>query len=236
MRSPSLRYDLVSFDLDGTLVDTAAEIAEAVNLALADHGIAPRPQAEITTLIGPGTKELMLRLLARILIEQPVLAPSVRPDAVLASMDRHYALTTGSAARPYDGCVDALQALQQAGLRLACVTNKEAHHARRVLEVTGLKDFFDLVVGGDSLPEKKPHRNVLLHVAANLGCAVSRCAHVGDSVTDVEAARNAGFAAWAVPYGYNAGVPIAECRPARIFGRLAEIAGHVLAGQEQVAA
>ena len=222
-------YDLICFDLDGTLVDTAAEISEAVNLALDAHGIARRPVAEITLLIGAGTADLMRRLTERMVQEQPALASRVRLPELLHSLDGCYARTTGTQARPYEGCVQALADLQAAGLRMACVTNKEMRHARAVLRVTGLEGFFDLTIGGDSLPEKKPHASVLQHVASVLGASLARSAHVGDSLTDVLAARNAGMLAWAVPYGYNAGRPIIDARPDRIFDSLAEVARHVLA-------
>lgn len=230
-----MNYDLVSFDLDGTLVDTAAEIAEAANRALDSHGIARRPIEEITLLIGAGTRELMLRLLARCYLEDTSLAARVHADAVLASMDEHYQATTGTSATPYVGCLQALSELQASGVRLACVTNKELRHAQRVLEVTRLDTWFDLVIGGDSLPEKKPHANVLRHVAQTLGVATTRMAHVGDSSIDVAAARNAGVAAWAVPYGYNAGVPVADSSPDRLFDSLIEVADHVLGRRVRVA-
>ena len=200
-----MSYDLVSFDLDGTLVDTASEIAEAANRALESHGMARRPSSEIALLIGAGTRELMLKLLARCFLEQPALALTVKPDAVLQSLDKHYAITTGSSAVPYSGCREALADLRLAGVKLACVTNKELRHARRVLEVTRLEGYFDLVIGGDSLDEKKPHPSVLRHVAQTFDVSLARTAHLGDSATDVAAARNAGVAAWAVPYGYNSG-------------------------------
>jgi phosphoglycolate phosphatase len=221
-------YDLVSFDLDGTLVDSASEIVEAANRALESHGIARRPGGEITLLIGAGAHALMLRLLAQVFVEQPALADRLRAEEVLASFDHHYAETTGTTSVLYEGTLPALAALRDAGVRLACVTNKELRHTRRVLQAYGLDTYFDAVIGGDSLPHKKPHPSVLRHVVDHLGSDPRRTAHVGDSATDVEAARNAGVSAWAVPYGYNAGQPIEAARPERIFGDLRHLAEHVI--------
>ena len=231
-----MSYELISFDLDGTLVDTASEIAEAANRALESHGIGRRPVAEITLLIGAGTRELMLKLLARCFLEQPALVGRVRQDDVLSSMDEHYAVTTGTLAVPYPGCHEALADIKAIGVQLACVTNKESRHAQRVLEAARLHGYFDLVIGGDSLAEKKPHASVLCHVARQLGVATTRVAHVGDSSIDVQAARNAGVAAWAVPYGYNAGVPVAQAQPDRLFDSLPQVAAHVLSGHRRQAA
>jgi phosphoglycolate phosphatase len=121
-----------------------------------------------------------------------------------------------------------LAGMKSAGLRMACVTNKEARHARRLLEVTRLNRYFDIVIGGDSLTEKKPHASVLLHVARLLGADPACSAHLGDSSIDVSAARNSGLAAWAVSYGYNAGVPISSARPDQIFSNLFDVAEFVL--------
>lgn len=224
-----MAYDLISFDLDGTLVDSANEIAEAANRALADHGIAPRSTRDITLLIGAGTRELMLRLLAQAFLDEPLLVQCTDVDAVLARLDHHYAQTAGSTAVPYGGARAALVQLKEAGVRLACVSNKESRHLRRVLQATRLERFFDLVVGGDTWDEKKPHGSVLKRVARELRVDTRRMAHVGDSSLDVQAARNAGVVAWAVPYGYNAGRPIEEEKPHRVFRNLLEVAAHTLA-------
>lgn len=226
---PDMPCLALSFDLDGTLVDTASEIAEAVNRTLVEFGLPARPVAEITLLIGNGLRELMLKLLARLMLEQPALADRLRIDTVLARLDQHYADTVGTLAQPYPGAVEALVALRAAGIRLACVTNKEGHHARHVLERSGLAPLIELLVAGDTLAQKKPHGSVLTEVARRLNVARDRLAHVGDSRVDVEAARNAGVAAWAVPYGYNAGEPVAQAMPDRLFDDLGAVAAHALA-------
>ncbi|HEX4510110.1 MAG TPA: phosphoglycolate phosphatase [Burkholderiaceae bacterium] len=219
---------LVSFDLDGTLADTAQEIAEAVNLTLKAQALPPRPVAEIVKLIGAGTHELMRRVLERLRREEPASMAGIDEGQVLRSLDVHYAATVGTSARVYPGAHEALAALHAAGVRLACVTNKEQHHAVRVLQALGLHRSFELVVGGDSLPQKKPDGRVLQHVARVLGSAPAHAAHVRDSRIDVEAARQAGYAAWAVPYGYNGGEPIENAQPDRLFTDLASVARHAL--------
>jgi phosphoglycolate phosphatase len=202
-------YDIISFDLDGTLVETAGEIAEAVNRALEQHGIARRPDTDIVPLIGAGTQELMRRLHERLLAEDAASIASVPLDQLLHCLDGHYEATTGTTAQPYPGAM-------------------EHRHAVRVLESQRMLPMFDLVIGGDSLPFKKPDARVLAHVVKALNGVPWRTAHLGDSKIDVQSARASGVSAWAVPYGYNAGVPIAQAQPDRLFDRLSDVTAHVL--------
>ena len=222
-------YTHLSFDLDGTLVDTADEIAQAVNDTLAEFGIAARPVDEIKMLIGAGAHELMRRLMERIETERPLGSMPIPLADVLDRLDDHYAETAGTTGLPYADCVDSLRRLRVAGVRLVCLTNKEERFARRVLQQTKLDGYFEMIVGGDTLAHKKPHASVIEHVIAKLDARAERFAHIGDSRTDVESARNASVAAWAVPYGYNAGEPIAAAQPDHIFERLSDVVRYVIA-------
>lgn len=224
--------DALSFDLDGTLVETAGEIAEAVNRTLADFDIEPRPQDEITALIGHGLHVLMRELLGRLQRDDPALAQRLDEAALYRRLDVHYAATVGTRAAPYPGVAASLARLAAAGVRLACVTNKEERHARLVLQRTGLDAWLPVLIGGDTLAQKKPHASVLTEAARRLNVARERMAHVGDSRVDVESARQAGVAAWAVPYGYNAGEPVADAAPDRLFADLREVSRHVLAARQ----
>ena len=215
------RVDALSFDLDGTLIDTAGEIAEAANRAIAEFGLPAQPPAAVTLLIGHGARALLQGLLAG----QPAAADL---DAVLARFEHHYLATTGTRGQPYAGCAEMLLRLRGAGVRLACVTNKESRLAHQLLHRHGLAAAFDLVIGGDTLPQKKPDPRVLVHTASALGVDLARMAHVGDSAIDVQAARSAGTAAWAVPWGYNGGRPIEAAGPDHVFLSLPAVADHVL--------
>ena len=122
-----------------------------------------------------------------------------------------------------------LDALAGEGVRLGCVTNKAGAAAWRLLERCGLASRLSLLVAGDTLAQRKPDGAVLRHAAEALGVPVARLAHVGDSRTDVQAARNAGAVAWAVPYGYDGGEPVALARPDALFPGLPALAAHLIA-------
>lgn len=223
-----MTIQLITFDLDGTMVDTAAEIAEAANRTLAEIGLPRRPLGDVTKLIGHGTRELMKGLLKQAKEAGEAKVDTLDVESVMHCFEGHYNDTTGTDSRLYPGCLEGLERLHAAGVKLACVTNKEIRFAERVLEVTGLSAFFPIVLGGDSLAEKKPHPLVIEYCLGALNVDKSQAAHVGDSSIDVETAQRAGVAAWAVPYGYNGGQPIEASQPDGVFTDIARIADHVL--------
>lgn len=192
------------FDLDGTLIDTAPQIAEAMNLALADLGLNKLPDSQIAGYIGAGAEALIKRCLAGNSHRQP--------DAILfehaqRAFFTHYANNV-TKSLPYDGVMDGLQTVKANGFKMACVTNKPERFTRPLLQTSGLIDFFELVVSGDSLPKKKPDPMQLQHICAKLGVLTTDALLVGDSNTDIVAARAAGCAIITVPYGYNQGMLI----------------------------
>lgn len=207
-------YDLIMFDLDGTLVDTAPEIADAVNALLAEEGLPALDEPTVAAGIGLGKRHLLRHALAA-----SAGAGSADPgvtEARLARFSQHYRAHSGRRSRPYPGARETLLDLRARGARLALVTNKEQRFTDPVLDAHGLRAQFDLVLCGDSLPAHKPDPLPLRHCMAHLDAAPERALFVGDSQTDVDAARNAGVAVWAVAFGYNGNRPIEDARPDRV--------------------
>lgn len=196
----------VMFDLDGTLLDTAPQIAEAANRMLVALGKPMLPQAQITTYIGEGVPTLIKRSLTGKM--------HTEPDAFLFAQAQplyaEFYANVATESRPFAGVVQGLQQLQQRGFELACVTNKPARYTLPLLTESGLADYFSLVVSGDTLSKKKPDPIQLHHICAEFGVLEPEAMLVGDSATDIAAARAAGCFIVTVPYGYNQGRPIQE--------------------------
>lgn len=228
---PRMQQRLISFDLDGTLVDSAGEIAEAANRTLQDFGIPPRPAGSFSALIGHGHEVLIARLREQVLCEQPDALQRLPLEAMLERMHAHYTDTAGSEAMPYPDCAETLQALRDAGVMLACITNKHHRFAQQVLDGCGLSPHFALLIGGDTLATRKPAAGPLRHVLERLGVPAARAAHVGDSTIDIECARAAGAAGWAVTWGYGGLDALAAAGAQRIFSSFEDIRSFVLADQ-----
>jgi len=192
---------VVLLDLDGTLVDTVGDIATAANMMRAALGFQPLPPALITTFVGKGIANLVSKTLKDAVGE---VGPTALKVAV-ANFERQYEKCFGDTSKPFPGVIDGLVSLRAKGIRLGCVTNKAEKFTVPLLERTGLAEFFELTLSGDSLPEKKPHPLPLLHAAEHFGVPQGQVLLIGDSVNDAEAARAAGSPVFIVPYGYNEG-------------------------------
>ena len=201
-------FHSVTFDLDGTLLDTIADLAEGCRLMLEEIGAPPRSPVEVHSFVGKGMAVLVERCLTH---DRP---PSVEQlQAAIGSFQRHYAAVNGKFCRIYENVLPGLDAWRASGLRMGVVTNKPAMFTEALLERMGLTGYFDVIVSGDTTPHKKPHPEPILHACRLFGVPPRRNLHVGDSENDILAARAAGSPAFCVPYGYNEGKPVdsADC-------------------------
>ena len=217
MAAPAQALRLVMFDLDGTLIDTAPEIADAVNDTLAQCGLPLVSQQQVRDWIGHGTRTLLIAALASAQ-GRTVQEIGADPDLprIAGIFDGHYQNRCGSSSQPYPHVVEVLHSLRAHGVHLAVVTNKEGRYTDTVLRAHQFDKRFDLVISGDTLATKKPDPAGIAHCLAHFGVAADEALFVGDSSIDAATARNAGVAIWLLPYGYNMGQPIAACQPDRV--------------------
>lgn len=189
----------VVFDLDGTLVETAPDLLEALAVSLAEEGVPPLPYDQGRGLIGAGARALVERGLS---VAGRTLTTE-RVDALHEVFLAHYSAHIADKSRPYAGCVEALDRLKAQGAKLAVCTNKVEGLARQLLDALGLTDRFDAIVGGDTYPTSKPAAEPLLGAIERAGGAPGKAVMVGDSGTDVEAARAAGVPVIVATFGYT---------------------------------
>lgn len=190
----------ITFDLDGTLLDTVGDLAEASRRMLLMLGLPPRSEAEIRRFVGRGVTVLVQRCLTQDRL----------PDADLTThaveiFKSHYDEINGQFSRPFPGVCEGLAAWQATGLPLGVVTNKPVAFTLPLLARSGLRDYFQVVISGDSTPFQKPHPEPLRRACAALRSSPQRNLHIGDSKHDIATARNAGSPVYCVPYGYNEG-------------------------------
>ncbi len=211
----------VLVDLDGTLLDTLPDIADAVNAVLAELGRAALDADVVRGYVGQGVDVLLHRALGGHF--------DARADAALHAQarrlfDAEYATSNGRRTRLYPGVLEGLHAFRALGLRLACVTNKPQSPSDALMAQFGLDRLFEFTLGGDTLPQRKPQPEPLLHAAHRLGVPVARCLMLGDSANDAKAARAAGMPVVLVDYGYTEGRPVREIDCDRIVSSFAEVA------------
>jgi phosphoglycolate phosphatase len=204
----------VTVDLDGTLLDTIPDLAAAANAMMRELGRPEFPLETVATFVGRGIPKLVARCL-----------PDLDEAAVEAAQEifrRHYAIENGRCSTIFPGVLDGLQAMRDAGLRLAVITNKAAAFTEPLLVASGLAPWFEFAVSGDSLAHKKPHPAQLLHACERMGTLPGENLHIGDSHHDAAAARAAGCPVFIVPYGYNEGEDVQGIDCDAIVASLAE--------------
>ena len=223
------RPKMILYDLDGTLLDSAPDLAFSVNVMLVKFGRPPCGEEDVCAWVGNGTARLLGRALTGSLDGDP--GPTLVEEALPVFMAA-YAENTLVRSVLYPGVREGLATLAGAGYPLGCVTNKAARFTTPVLQGLGLLDLFGIVLSGDTLPEMKPHPAPLLHAAAHFGVAPGDSLLVGDSITDIQAARAAGFGIVCMSYGYNHGLDIRDAQPDAVIDSLMELPG-LLAGPQQ---
>ncbi len=197
----------VMIDLDGTLLDTVADLAVAVNMMLQKLGRAPLDEKRVRDFVGRGIPNLVQRSLAGELNAE---ADAALFERALPLYLDCYESVNGRHTLLYPGVREGLDALRDAGFPLACVTNKSARFTLPLLKQMRLADYFAIVVAGDTLPKKKPDPLPLTYACEQFGIAPRDMLMIGDSLNDAIAARAAGCPVFCVPYGYNEGLDVRE--------------------------
>ena len=194
------------------MVDTMDDFVVAINLMLRDLGYQPVDRTTVALRVGKGSENLVGSVLDH--AEGQSIRAQKAPENIanferaLGLYQQHYRSINGQHAQVYPGVADGLQALQHAGLKLACLTNKPVGFARELLTLKGLDGFFSQVFGGDSFERKKPDALPVLKTCEALGTSPAQTLMIGDSSNDAQAARAAGCPVMLVTYGYNHGEPI----------------------------
>ncbi len=212
--------DLVLFDLDGTLVDTAPDLAWSIDATLTKLNIPTRGENKVRDWIGSGIDSLLKRALTNDINGEPAKALYDRAHSVFMEI---YIDNVCKRSQIYPGVMEALAYLNKSNIKIACVTNKAARFTEELLKSLGLYDEFGIVICGDTLTVKKPHPEPLLYAAAHFSVDINKALMVGDSVTDIEAARAAGLQILCVPYGYNLGRDIRDLKPDAVVETLADL-------------
>jgi phosphoglycolate phosphatase len=213
---------MILIDVDGTLVDSVPDLAFCVDAMMARLGRPSRGESEVRNWVGNGVERLVRRALTGTLDGEPDEADYERAYPIFLEL---YQENTSKRSHLYAGIREGLDYLRASGYPLGCVTNKAAQFTEPLLEDLGVRGYFDIVVSGDTLPRKKPDPMPLMHAAAHFGVEPTEALMVGDSVSDVKAARAAGFAIVCMSYGYNHGRDIREAQPDAVLDSLIQIKG-----------
>ncbi len=212
--------EMILIDVDGTLVDSVPDLAYCVDEMMKQLEMPVHGEAKVREWVGNGVERLCRRALIGQLDGEPDDALFDRAYPIFIDL---YAENTSKRSGLYPGVEEGLDYLQAQGYKLGCVTNKAAQFTHPLLKDLGIFDRFDIVISGDTLAKKKPDPLPLLHGAAHFGVKPENALMLGDSVSDVKAARAAGFQIICMSYGYNHGVDIRDANPDAVIDSMVEL-------------
>jgi len=211
---------MVLIDVDGTLVDSVPDLAYCVDEMMKQLGMPEHGETRVRNWVGNGVERLTRRALIGQLNGEP--EDSLFEKAYPIFLDL-YDKNVCERSCLYDGVREALDFLKASDVKIGCVTNKNAQFTLPILDKLGVKDDFEIIVCGDTLTKKKPDPLPLLHSAEQLGVKPEASLMLGDSMSDVKAARAAGFDIICMSYGYNHGEDIRDYNPDAVVDSMAEI-------------
>ena len=214
--------EMILIDVDGTLVDSVPDLAYCVDELMKALGREPHGEAKVRDWVGNGVERLCRRALVGQLDGEPSDEDFARAYPIFLEL---YAENTSKRSCLYPGVREGLDHLKAQGYKIGCVTNKAAQFTLPLLKDLGIHDEFEIIVCGDTLAEKKPHPLPLLHAAEQLGVTAEQSLMLGDSMSDVKAARAAGFQIICMSYGYNHGEDIRDYKPDAVIDSMSELRG-----------
>ena len=213
---------MILMDLDGTLVDSVPDLAYCIDEMMRSMGRPTHGEERVRDWVGNGVERLVRRALTGHLDGEPADEEFERAYPMFLDL---YIQNTSKRSALYPGIREGLDWLESKGYMLGCVTNKAAQFTEPLLRDLKVRDYFGLVIAGDTLPRKKPDPLPLLHAAEYFRVPPAESLMVGDSMSDVKASRAAGFSIVCMSYGYNHGLDIREVKPDAVIDSLVEIKG-----------
>ncbi len=212
--------ELVLLDLDGTLVDSIPDLARCLNLSLAENGLPERDLGRVRNWVGNGLDKLIHRAVSDDIDGETAADTHAQVKQVFMN---YYMAEPCLLSDCYPGVRDGLSVLQDKGMQLGVVTNKDEEFVAPILKTLGIAEHMSIIIGGNTLAKKKPDPLPLLHAASVFQKNPTSSLMVGDSVSDVKAARAAEFQIVCVSYGYNHGQDIRESNPDAVIDSLLEL-------------
>lgn len=211
---------VIAFDLDGTLVNSAPGLASAIDSTLKEFGLPMAGVERVSTWIGNGVEILLQRALTWASAEA---VDERQKNQALTRFNHYYSSSAIEGTTLYPTVKTTLKQLQEQGMPIAIVTNKPRVFVHPIITSLGINDYVSLIVGGDDVAHKKPDPAMILQVLSYFGLNKGELLLVGDSKNDIQAARRAGIACIGMKYGYNYGQPIADDEPDQVLNSLEQL-------------